>query len=108
MSQAKIAELENTKELNRKYLLDAELEKKIHEKENSKLNDELDAMSKMTEEALKLKVRENERIQLIIVQNKINNIEFRMNTILEKYKAEEIKAKELLEEKNAVQQKIPL
>jgi len=106
MSQAKIAELENSKELNRKYLLDSELEKKIHVKENTKLNEDLDAMSKLTEEALKMKVRENERIQLIIVQNKINNNEFKMAKILEKYKAEEIKAKELLEEKNAVQQKI--
>lgn len=106
MGQAKISELENTRELNRKYLLEAELEKKIHEKENIKLNEELDNLSKMTEEALKVKVRENERNQSIIIQNKINNNEFRMNNILEKYKAEEIKAKELLEEKNSIQGKI--
>jgi hypothetical protein len=106
MGQAKISELENTKELNRKYLLDAELEKRIHEKENNNLNEELDNLSKLTEEALKIKVKENERNQSIIIQNKISNNEFKMNNILEKFKNEEVKARELLEEKNSIHQKI--
>ena len=106
MAQAKISELENTKELNRKYLFDSELEKRIHEKENIKLNEDLDNLSKLTEDSLRVKVKENERSQSIIIQNKAANNEFKVNSLLDRYKAEEVKAKELLEEKNVIHQKI--
>jgi hypothetical protein len=98
MAKAKITESENIKSLNRKQLLDEELAKKIHEKTNSKLN----------EENLKQKVKENEKNQSIIIKNSISNNEIRMNNLLQKFKQEEASARELLEEKNSLAQKISI
>jgi len=105
MAESKIVELNNTKDQNRKYLLDEEIEHLKHKKINISLNDELDNLSKLTEETLKLKVKENERMQSIIIKNKTNNNDFKFNSILTSFKAEEQKARELLEEKNTLQQK---
>jgi hypothetical protein len=102
MAKAKITELENTQTMNRKYLLEEELNKQVHEKENRKLNDELDGLVKLNEETLKEKVKENVRNQSIIIKNSISNNELKMNQLLNKFKDEEAKAKDLLEEKNAV------
>lgn len=106
MAKAKITELENTQTMNRKYLLEEELNKQVHEKENRKLNDELDGLVKLNEETLKEKVKENVRNQSIIIKNSISNNELKMNQLLNKFKDEEATAKDLLEEKNGVAAKI--
>jgi hypothetical protein len=106
INQAKITELENIRELNLKYLKDEALNRKIHEKENIKLNQELENLSKLNEENMRVKVRENELKQLVIIRNKIKNSEHRMNALLQLYKDTEKEARELLEEKNLLQQKL--
>jgi hypothetical protein len=106
LSTAKISELESIKNLNHKYLLDEELVLRLQQIENAKLNEELDNLSKMNEEALKKKVRENEKNKIILVNNKIKNQELEMNYLLERYKDEEAIAKDLLEQKNALQGKL--
>jgi len=74
--------------------------------ENVKLNEELDNLGKLNDEALKKKVKENEKNQIILINNKIKNQELEMNYLLEKYKDEEAKAKDFLESKNELQGKI--
>lgn len=106
MSQAKINELENVRELNLKYLKDEALNRKIQEKENIKLNLELENLGKLNEENLRVKVKENEQKQLIIIRNKIKNSELKMNVLLSKYKEAEKEARDLLEEKNILQQRL--
>lgn len=106
MSQAKITELENMRELNLKYIRDEALNRKIHEKENIKLNDELENLGKLNEENLRIKVKENEQKQLLIIRNQIKNSEHKMNTFLNHYKEAEKEARDLLEEKNITQQKL--
>jgi hypothetical protein len=108
MAKAKISEYENIQILNKKYLLDEELTKKIYEKENKKLNEELDGLVKLNEETLRQKVKENEKNQSIIIKNNITNKELQMNLLLNKFKTEEAKARELLEEKNTISQRIVL
>lgn len=106
MTMAKVEELENTRTLNKKYLMDEQLNLNIYEKENKRLNEELDSLVKINEENMKQKVKENERNQAIVIQNSIRNSEFQMGLLLEKFKQEEGNARELLEEKNSLQQKI--
>lgn len=108
MAKAKITEYENIQILNKKYLHDEELTKKIYEKENKKLNVELDGLVKLNEETLRQKVKENEKNQSIIIKNNISNKELQMNLLLNKFKQEEAKARELLEEKNSISQRIVL
>jgi len=74
--------------------------------ENVKLNEELDNLGKLNDEALKKKVKENEKNQIILINNKIKNQELEMNYLLEKYKDEEAKARDFLENKNELHQKI--
>jgi hypothetical protein len=106
MAKAKVSELENLQVLNRKYLLDEEMTKAIYEKEHSKLNDELDGLIKVNEESLRQKVKENEKNQSILIKNSISNNELKMSLILNKFKKEEAYARNLLEEKNGLLQKI--
>ena len=106
MAQAKIAELENTQVLNKKHLLDEELTRNIHLKENDRLNLELDNLSKLNEDKLKEKVKESEAKQILVIKNQIANSELKMGLLLNKYKEEEGTARNLLEEKNALMQKI--
>jgi hypothetical protein len=106
MSKAKISELENVQSLNRKYLLDEELNKKIQEKELKKLNEDLDNLSKLSEETMKQLIKENEVNQAIIIRNNISNNEAKMNLLLQKFKEEEQRSRDLLEEKNITAQKI--
>ncbi len=106
LAKAKISELENIQILNKKYLLDEELIKQNHMKENKRLNDELDNLTKMNEEILRNKVKENERNQTIQIRNTISNKEKKMNQLLDKYRDEENKAKDLLEEKNQLIQNL--
>ena len=106
MAQAKIAELENSQSVNRKHLLNEELLRNVHLKENDKLNLELDNLSKLNEEKLKEKVKESEARQILIIKNQIANSELKMGLLLNKYKEEENKARDLLEEKNTLMQKI--
>ena len=106
MAQAKIAELDNTQVLNKKYLLDEELTRNIHLKENDRLNLELDNLSKLNEDKLKEKVKESEAKQILVIKNQISNSELKMGLLLNKYKEEEATARNLLEEKNALMQKI--
>ena len=106
LSTAKISELDSIKTLNHKYLLDEELVLRLQQIENARLNEELDNLSKLNDEALKKKVKENEKNQIILINNKIKNQELEMNYLLEKYKDEEAKAKDFLEDKNILQGKI--
>lgn len=106
LSLSKINELENMRELNMKYLKDEAINRKIHEKDNQRLNLELENLGKLNEENLKIKVKENEEKQLLIIQNKIKNSELKMNTFLQHYKESEKEARELLEDKNNLQQQL--
>ena len=106
MARARITEMENTQNLNKKYLLDEELNKAVYEKENKRLSDELDGLTKLNEETLKLKVKENEKNQSIIIKNSISNNELKMNLLLTKFKEEEASARELMEEKNQISGRI--
>lgn len=108
LAKAKISELENIQILNKKYLLDEELLKQTHMKENKRLNDELDNLTKMNEEILRTKVKENERNQTIQIKNTISNKEMKMNQLLEKYRNEENQAKDLLEQKNQLIQNLAI
>ena len=98
--------MDSIKTLNHKYLLDEELVLRLQQMENVKLNEELDNLGKLNDEALKKKVKENEKNQIILINNKIKNQELEMNYLLEKYKDEEAKAKDFLESKNELQGKI--
>lgn len=106
MTQAKIGELENMRELNIKYLKDEAINRKINEKENIKLNTDLENLGKLNEENLRIKVKENEQKQLLLIRNQIKNSEHKMNTFLSHYKEAEKDARDLLEDKNALQQKL--
>ena len=108
LAKAKISELENIQILNKKYLLDEELIRHTHIKENKRLNDELDNLTKMNEEILRTKVKENERNQTIQIKNTISNKEIKMNQLLEKYRDEENQAKDLLEQKNQLIQNLAI
>lgn len=106
MSIARVGELENMRDLNLKYLKDEALTRKIHEKENNKLNNDLENLGKLNEENLRIKVKENEAKQMLIINNKIKNSEHKMNTFLNHYKEAEKEARDLLEEKNGLAQKL--
>lgn len=108
MAQAKISELENTQTLNKKYLLEEEMLRDIHLKENTKLNLDLDNLSKLNEDKLKEKVKESEERQILMIKNQISNSELRMGMLLENYKDIENIAKDYLEEKNTLAQKISM
>ena len=69
-------------------------------------NIELDNLSKLNEEKLKEKVKESEAKQILVIKNQISNSELKMGLLLNKYKEEEATARNLLEEKNALMQKI--
>ena len=103
---AKITELENMRDLNLKYLKDEATNRKIHEKENIRLNSELENLGKLNEENLRIKVKENEAKQLLVIRNQIKNSEHRMNTFLNHYKNSEKEGQELLEQKNELEQKL--
>jgi len=77
-------------------------------KENKRFNDELDNLTKMNEEILKAKVKENERNQTTQIKNGISNKEIKMNQLLEKYRDEENQAKDLLEQKNQLIQNLAI
>ena len=106
MSQAKIAEIQNTQVVNKKHLLDEELTRNIHLKVNEELNGDLDNLSKLNEEKMKEKVKESEAKQILVIKNQISDSELKMGSLLNKYKQEETIARNLLEEKNALMQKI--
>ena len=57
-------------------------------------------------ESLKEKVKESEAKQILVIKNQISNSELKMGLLLNKYKEEEATARNLLEEKNALMQKI--
>ena len=106
MSQAKIAEIQNTQVVNKKHLLDEELTRNIHMKVNEELNGDLDNLSKLNEEKKKEKVKESEGKQILVIKNQISDSELKMGLLLNRYKEEETIARNLLEEKNALMQKI--
>jgi len=108
LAKAKISELENIQILNKKYLLDEELVKQVHQTENKKLNDELDNLTKMNEVILSTKLKENERNQTIQIKNTIGDKEVRMNKLLDKYRNEENQAKDFLEQKNQLIQNLAI
>lgn len=106
LAQAKIIELENIQILNKKYLTDEELTKRIYEKENKKINEELENLSRINDEALKQKVKENERKKIVSIKHQISHNELKMGMLLEQFMTEENFAKSLLDEKNSLLKKI--
>lgn len=106
LNQAKISELENAHTLNKKYLLQEELLRDVHLKENIKLTNVLDNLSTLNEDKLKEKVKESEEKQKLLIKNQISNGEIRMRMLLDTFKQEEEKARDLLEEKNILGTKI--
>jgi hypothetical protein len=60
----------------------------------------------MNENILKVKIKENERNQSIQIKNDISNKELKMNQLIYKFRNEENKAKDLLEQKNKLQQNL--
>lgn len=80
----------------------------IEEKKNKKLNEELDNLTKMNENILKVKIKENERNKSIQLKNEIKNKELRMNLLIDKFQAEENQAKDYLEQKNKLQQNLTI
>ena len=70
------------------------------------MNGDLDNLSKLNEEKMKEKVKESEAKQILVIKNQISDSELKMGLLLNKYKEEETIARNLLEEKNALMQKI--
>jgi len=100
--------LENLQILNKKYLLDEELLKLTEEKKNKKLNEELDNLTKMNEDILRTKTKENERNHSIQIKNEISNKELKMNQLLDQFRDEENQAKDFLEQKNKLLQNLTI
>ena len=70
------------------------------------MNGDFDNLSKLNEEKMKEKVKESEAKQILVIKNQISDSELKMGLLLNKYKEEETIARNLLEEKNALMQKI--
>ena len=100
--------MENLQILNKKYLLDEELLKLTEEKKNKKLNEELDNLTKMNEDILRTKTKENERNHSIQIKNEISNKELKMNQLLDQFRDEENQAKDFLEQKNKLLQNLTI
>jgi len=66
----------------------------------------LDNLTKMNENILKIKIKENERNHSIQIKNEISNKELKMNQLIDKFRDEENKAKDYLEQKNKLQQNL--
>jgi hypothetical protein len=60
----------------------------------------------MNENILKIKIKENERNHSIQIKNEISNKELKMNQLIDKFRDEENKAKDYLEQKNKLQQNL--
>lgn len=99
LGKAKITELENTRDLNRKILYEEGVHKMINENENRRLNEELDNLISVNDELLKQKVKESEQKQVLLITNVKNNLDYEMKKLLEQQKEEELRAKALMEEK---------
>jgi hypothetical protein len=105
MNKAKLIELQNNLSQNQKHLHDEELIKRTHEKEHKRYNNELDNLSQMTEETIKLKIKEHVANDIALIQNTIQNNQLKLNILLTKYKEDEQTAKDLLDQKVALLQK---
>jgi len=88
--------------------LDEELLKLTEEKKNKKLNEELDNLTKMNEDILRTKTKENERNHSIQIKNEISNKELKMNQLLDQFRDEENQAKDFLEQKNKLLQNLTI
>ena len=66
----------------------------------------MDNLTKMNENILKIKIKENERNHSIQIKNEISNKELKMNQLIDKFRDEENKAKDYLEQKNKLQQNL--
>ena len=97
-AQAKIIELENLQIMNKKYLREEELVKRVHEKGNKKLIEELENLSKIKYEELKQIVKENERKKIVSIQHEISLNDLKMNYLLEQFSKEENRGKNFLDE----------
>ena len=88
--------------------MDEELLKLTEEKKNKKLNEELDNLTKMNEDILRTKTKENERNHSIQIKNEISNKELKMNQLLDQFRDEENQAKDFLEQKNKLLQNLTI
>jgi hypothetical protein len=88
--------------MNKKYLTEEELVKRVHEKENKKLMEELENLSNINDEALKQIVKENERKKIVSIQHEISLYDLKMNYLLEQFSKEENRAKNFLDEKISI------
>jgi hypothetical protein len=105
MGKAKLAELQNNLGQNQKYLHDEELLKRTHAKDYKRFNEELDNIAQMTDEAIKLKIREHVQNDIAMIQNTIQNNQLKLNILLSKYKEDQQNARDLLDHKIALSHK---
>jgi chromosome segregation ATPase len=90
----------------KKYLHEEEMVKRGFDLENKKLNEELENLGKMTDEMLKQKIKEKEKNESVLLSNTITNNELKWNLLLNRFKDEEQFAKDLLEERTQLNQKL--
>ena len=107
-AQTKISELTNAQNINKKFLFEEEKERDKYLDENNRLNKEMDDLSKMNDERMKQAIKDYEDKQKVILKNKSNNAEKKMELLLTKYKDAEANARALLEEKNKLLQELAL
>jgi hypothetical protein len=92
--------------MNKKYLHEEETVKREFDLENRKLNEEIENLGKVTDELLKQKVKEKEKNESVLLSNTITNNELKWNLLLSRFKDEEQIAKDLLEERTQLTQKL--
>jgi hypothetical protein len=92
--------------MSKKYLHEEETIKREFDVENKKLNDELENLGKVTDDLLKQKVKEKEKNETVLLSNTITNNELKWNLLLNRFKDEEQLAKDLLEERTGLNQKL--
>jgi hypothetical protein len=106
LAKAKIIELENNQIRSKQYLHGEETVKRGFDIEHKKLSEELDGLGNFTDELLKQKVKEKEKTETVLLSNTITNNERKWNLLLSRYKEEEQLAKDLLEERVVLNQKL--
>ena len=107
-AQTKISELTNAQNINKKFLFEEEKERDKYLEENNRLNKEMDDLSKMNEERMKIAIKDSEDQKKVELKNSSNNAEKKMELLLTKYKDAEANARALLEEKNKLLQELAL
>jgi hypothetical protein len=106
MGKAKQTELKNLLNLNKKYLTDEELNKRNYLNENKKLTSQMDQLTNINEDHLKVKIKEAENSKVIVIKNSINSQSSKLNYLIDNLNNEESTARELLDNRSVLLQKI--